>query len=494
MTSPRSTRRSRQRTTWRQRWGCRLNRVLALLALANLGCVAFNLTYISARDTYLWGQDQTWITRNYDPIKGIEPHRSTQKYLQTVDRLKDHLQQPSPQESAVQAALLSLQLQSRALVDDNPFEKVHKSGTLERIKNQMRLRLPNPQNSAKQAFATFWTVDHLSDTHWRTELQFFDRRIRPLMATNYWRAIGENNFPVDHFWRFDLIFIGIFGVDFVLRTLFLSRRRPDMNWFDAMCWRWYDLLLLLPFWQFLRVLPVTLRLHQAGWINLNRIQVQANRFLAENIVSEVTELALVRAVSSAQVSINNGILKQWLQESYQMVEINDVNELAELSNHILAVILDQVVPKIQPDLERLLEHSISEALGNLPFYRQFQQLPGLSQLPTEVSRQVVLRLSQTASTSFNQIRADKEGQVLLEQVSDQFVTALRMELQDEATLNRIQTLLSDFLEEIKLTVVERLEADDVEDAVAEVSSLRQRQQLPTITVVPRSPTHLPRRS
>ena len=451
---------------------------MAFLVLANLLCVGFDVTYIAARDIYLWGQEETWVTRHYDPIKGIQPHRDTQEYLDQVDQLKVQVQQSGLQDPRSQSLLKDLRQHSLDIIEHkdkiNTFEKANKLGTLEQIKNKIRKRLPNAKNSAKDAFTEFWSVDHLRPTNWQTELKFFDQEIRPLMATNYWRGIAENNLPIDKFWQFDAIFIILFGLDFLRRTLTLSRRRQNITWLDAMLWRWYDLFLFLPFWRLLRIIPVTLRLHQAGWINLHKIQVQSNRFVAENIVSEVTELALVRTISLAQASIRQGMLKQWLQTSYETVEINDVNELTELSNHVLALTINRVMPKIRPDVEQLLEHSVSEALGNLPFFEQFQQLPGVGQLPTEISKQVFLRLNQTASASINQVLADKEGQALFDQLTDNFMVALRTELQDEVTLNRIEQLLCLFLEETKQTVINRLGADDVEQTVAEISALRQR--------------------
>lgn len=472
--------RQAHRNPWVQGW----QRVLALLALANLGWVVFDLTYISMRDSYLrW---TPLLTQSYDRMKGIEPHRETQTYLDSVDLLQRQLERTGPQNPTVLQSLATLRHHSEAMIEANPFENANKSGTLERIKNKMRRKLPNPENSSKQAFRSFWSPDHLTPSTWRSEMAFFDREIRPLITTNYWRPIAENNQPVDHFWRFDLYFIALFSLDVLVRTLLLSHRRPGMNWWDAMLWRWYDLLLLLPFWRLLRVLPVTLRLHQSGWVDLSRIQVQVKRFVAENIVGEVTELAIVRTVNVAQTSLDQGVLAQWLQTDYDAVEINEVNEIAELSSQVLAMTINRVLPKIQPDLELLLKHAISEALESLPFYQQVQQLPGVSQLSAEVASQLISRLNRMASVALNQIRADQQGQAITQQLTTHFTEALRTELQDPETLETIQTLLSDFLEEMKLTIVRHLETDNIEQTAQEVSRLRQGTQptpLPTVTVI-----------
>ncbi|NEQ26438.1 MAG: hypothetical protein F6K28_46890, partial [Microcoleus sp. SIO2G3] len=69
-----------------------------------------------------------------EQFKGIEPHRDTEAYLDAVNQLKQvELQSP-------QADRLLTELRSRSdqIIDENPFQAVDKSGTLERIKNRMR--------------------------------------------------------------------------------------------------------------------------------------------------------------------------------------------------------------------------------------------------------------------------------------------------------------------------------------------------------------------
>ena len=64
----------------------RFERLRALTATVNLALVLFNLTYVGWRDFYL--RNLTQIQKIYDPIKGIEPHRETQNYLETVEELE----------------------------------------------------------------------------------------------------------------------------------------------------------------------------------------------------------------------------------------------------------------------------------------------------------------------------------------------------------------------------------------------------------------------
>ncbi len=456
---------------------------MALLAAIDLGSVAFDYTYISMRDIYL--SRLPWIAQQYDPIKGIEPYRDTQQYLDVVAALKKIGPQPSDQRDAL---LTDLSQRSIELIEDNPFQAANKSGTLEKIKNRMRKKLPNEDESAKQAFQEFWSAKRLTPQNWASELSFFDEDIKPLIASNYYRPIAENNLPVDHFlWRIDLIFICIFGVEFLLRTLYLSRRQ-DMTWRDAVLWRWYDLLLLIPFWRFLRVIPVALRLHQARLINLGRAQTLMNRFLAESIASEVTELAIIQGITVAQTSIQQGAIREWLAASAQpTAEINDVDEIDELINQVLTLTVRRVLPTVQPDLEILLRHAITEALAGLPLYRELQMLPGIGQVPSAIATQVIHQATQAAYGGLNQALSDQEGKLLFNNLAQQFTLSLREELQDRKTLETIQSLLSDLLEETKLTIVQRLESEDIDQTITQAQELRQagagKNKLPTVEVI-----------
>ena len=85
----------------------------------------------------------------------------------------------------------------------------------------------------------------------------WQQQVLPLVATSYWRSIDENGRPTDHFWRFDLLlFQSVFALDILLRVLRLRRRFPALSWRDALLRRWIDLPLLLPFWRWLRLVPV----------------------------------------------------------------------------------------------------------------------------------------------------------------------------------------------------------------------------------------------
>ena len=482
--SRKATKQYKKRRTRRNPWLLGLDRLMALAALANLSLVLFNITYIPFRDIYLNRLPQ--LTQLYDPIKGIEPNRDTQEYLETVDLVEKQLAESGPEGADIEPLLTQIKDQSEAMVNENPFELAKKTGTLEKIKNRMREHMEN--ESAKGSFREFWSVEHLEKNLWTREIAFFNEEIRPLIASNYYRPYGESGDFVDFFVIIDFPFVLLFGLDYLVRTFYLSRRRQGTSWRDTILWRWYDLFFFLPIWRILRVFPITLRLHQVRWINLSRMQTQVNRFLAESLAGDMTEIVLVQSVGIAQDAIEQGVIEEWLlNPESDAVEINEVNELQELILQAVKITIYKVLPQLTPDLENVIRHAIVEALNDLPFYQQVQQLPGMMALPNGVAQQVTKQLTQTTQSTLTKVLKDTKGRDIFDQLGEHFTDALRGELQDQDTLDEIQSLLTDFLEETKLTILQRLESKSGEGAAAEVEHLRQVSCTPTVKVMPGLP-------
>lgn len=138
----------------RNRW---FERLMAIIALVNLGLVFFDLSYIPWRDFYF--QHSPALIQLYDPIKGIEPHRETQTYLNKVDALEVQVIETGLDSPQTEALLQNLRHLSNQMIEDNPFALANKSGYLEKIKNQMRDRVG--KTSAHAAFETFWSQAYL---------------------------------------------------------------------------------------------------------------------------------------------------------------------------------------------------------------------------------------------------------------------------------------------------------------------------------------------
>ncbi|MBD1833597.1 hypothetical protein H6F61_13125 [Cyanobacteria bacterium FACHB-472] len=451
------------------RW---LGKLIAIIALVNFCFVVFDLSYVSWRDFYL--HHWTSITQVYDPIKGIEPHRETQNYLNKVDELETQVLQNGLQSSPVENLLQELRTLSNEMIEDNPFAVANKSGILEKIKTQIRDRV-NIKSSHK-AFALFWSQEYLSQAGWQQELNFFNTKTRPLIQTNYYRNIGTNGKFIDNFWQIDLPFVIVFALDFLTRTFSISRRSPGLNWFKAMLRRWYDIFFLLPFLRWLRVIPLTLRLHQADLLNLELVRREINHDLVANFAEEMTEIVGIGLIAQMQESIGQGDVARWLlhpETRRPYIQVNNTDEVKAIATRLVNLSVYDVLPQIQPDIEALVHHTLKSTLNQSPVYQQLQNIPGLNHLPTQFTERLAKDLSQSTYSNLKKALEDPVVGELSSRLLKNFRDALEKELQKKHNLQEIQSLLVDMLEEIKINYVRGIAEAGVEKILEEADHLHQ---------------------
>lgn len=443
---------------------------MAIMATVNLCLVFFNLTYIPWRDFYLRNLPQ--ITPVYDPVKGIEDHRETRNYLNKVDALQDQVSQTGLTSPEAKIKLEELGRLSNEMVDGNPFAAVNKGGNFEKAKNRMRDRIG--QESAKQSFNTFWSREYLSRQGWNQEINFFNRQIRPLIASNYFRRIGENGELLDNFWQIDLPFILLFGIELLGRSFYLRRRHPNFTWVNAILWRWYDLFLVLPFWRWLRVIPVTVRLHQARLLNLQPLQQQINQSILANFAEDLTEIVVVRVINQLQGSIRSGDFTRWLtqkQNARPYININNINEIEAITNILVQTVVYQVLPKVQPEIIAILRHNIATTINQVPLYRHLVPW-GLGNIQAQLSEQLATQITRNLYSAVNTAMKDPVGGKLSIQLAQSFSKILSEEVQQKHVIAEIQSLMSDYLEELKLNYVQRLSQEDIDQIMEQTRQLK----------------------
>ena len=421
-----------------------------MATIASIGFIVsiFDLTYIPCRDFYFRNLQ---IVVRYDRVKGIEPHRETQRYLNAVEQLQLTVKQTGLTSSQTQIWLQELDTLSVSMIQNNPFQVAGKTGNLEQIKNDVRDRVQN--QSAKGAFATFWSQDYLTKVGWEREIAFYDRQIKPLLVTNYYRRLNQSGNYVDNFWQIDLIFIGIFAGELLGRIFLIRRHNRQLSWQQVVIRRWYDLILLLPFAQFLRIIPVIIRLQQAKLIDLSLVKSELNRLFVGQIVNELTEGVILQTLQQTQTAIRSGQITR-LVHSYlntPHIDLNNVNEIEVFIELILEIVVYRVIPKIQPDLEAILRHLFQKALLESPAYRNLQRLPGVGEMPAQAVDRVVKEVSTSIYTALTKVLEDPNSAKLSRRLANNFTQSIGTEMQRGQTVIKIESLLYDLIEEIKVT-------------------------------------------
>jgi hypothetical protein len=460
--STRKKNRPSRKTLW-------FERVMATVALLNYLLVLLDLSYIPLRNFYR--QYLPRLTVWYgETFKGIEPHRFTEGYLDSVNELDSLVAETSLGSPEVAEQLEDLRTLSVTMINENPFQSANKTATLERIKARMRDRMG--LESATESFETFWTDEYLRTAGWSSSIQFFRADIQPLMETNYFRGLDITGRPVDRFWLIDQPFVILFLVEFLLRTLYLSRRYKGANWLETMFWRWYDVLLFLPFWRWLRFIPVSIRLAQADIFNVLVFIRQLKRDFVTNFAYELTEVVVVQAIDQVQELIEEGEVASWfLDSNRRYVDINGIDEVALISKRLSNVMVNQVLPAVKPDLDALLQHNVNKAAQAVPLSNGIHWVPGGPDLADRLTQRLASEISQNLYTALQGTVKDEKGAELSQALIQSLVENFRNELRQGDTLNELQYLLVALLDEVKVNYIQRVEAHDIEDLEAKTQRI-----------------------
>ncbi len=474
----------RRRNLW-------FERLMAIVAVGNLTLVAFDMSYVRMRNFWLQGNIPIPIvggtikapvppvTSWYDPVKGIEPHRDTAAYLQRVDALEAQIRKTGVRSPSSEALLEELRVRSMKMIEENPFQVANKSGTLEKIKNRMRDLIDNEQDSSKEVFKTFWSQEYLATASPTQGLGFFKEEIRPLIETNYFRSSDETGKFTDKFWQLDLPFAILFILEFLARTFYISRRYTSIDWQEAMLWRWYDIFLFLPFFRWLRVIPVTIRLNDAELIDLEPVRAQFSRGFVASFAGELTEVVIVQTINQVQKSVKSGDLARQVFESVNRpyIDLNNINEAEAISGRLVQLTLYEVLPEIEPDLRAWLNHNIESILSQSPVYQGLHALPGLNQLPAQLTLQIATQVSKLltegSQSLYDAIINDPVGGELTNKLVQHFSQALGSEIQQKQNLQELESLIYDFLEEVKINYVQHLSQEDIEQILEQTRQLQQ---------------------
>jgi hypothetical protein len=422
---------------------------MAIIASIGFIVAMFDFTYIPWRDFYF--RNLPTVIEHYDRFKGIEPHRETQRYLNAVEQLKLTVNQTGLASAQTRSWLQELDTLSVSLIQNNPFQVAEKTGNLEKIKNQVRDRVQN--QSAKGSFQTFWSQAYLTKAGWDKEISFYEQRIKPLIVTNYYRRLDLSGNYIDLFWQIDIVFIGIFAIDLLSRVYYICQHNRNVSWQQAIVRRWYDLFLLLPFAQFLRVIPVLIRCDRAKLINFDIVRSELNRLFVGQIVNELTDGVVIQILSQTQAAVKQGqiaqIIRGYLQQPH--IDLNNTNEIEVLFELILELIVYRVIPKIQPDLEAIFRHLFQKALSESPAYRNLKLLPGIGELPAQAIDRVIKEVSGSIYIALTKVLEDPTSGNLSRRLAETLTQSIGDEMQRGQTVVKIESLLYDLLEEVKVT-------------------------------------------
>jgi hypothetical protein len=144
------------------------------------------------------------------------------------------------------------------------------------------------------------------------------------------------------------------------------------------------------------------------------------------------------------------------------IDLNEIDEIKTISQRLESTLVHQVLPKVRPDIEALLHHAIASALQNLPVYQGLQRVPGLNNLPDQLTKQLVSEIYENVYDTIASSLNDQVGAELTQRLVQNLVGTFRSEIQKEHAIEELESLVNVWLDEVKVNYVRRLAEEDIE--------------------------------
>ena len=225
----------------------------------------------------------------------------------------------------------------------------------------------------------------------------------------------------------------------------------------------------MPWLALSRILPVIIRINQSNLIDLEPTQQRISRFAISHVAVEMTEIVVLRIIDQVQALIRDGSLSQMIlrDTDRRYIDVSGVNDLEVLAQRLGTLTVYSVLPELKPELDNLLKHTVTTAFSQAPGYQGFRQLPGLGNLPDQIAQHVVAQISANAYGLIKGGVENQEGVALTQTLMKKFTDTFKQQLQEAENITELETLLVDFLEEVKLNYVKRLASEDVDRLIEE---------------------------
>lgn len=342
---------------------------MVYLAFLNVALILFDMTYLWLRPVYF--DLALPVVRTYDEwVKGIEPHPETARYLETVNALEAAIREGGD----VASRLAEVEDRTAELFAENPFDRSGQGRNLARIEARTRRFLTEalgqaipPGAGAGELIVRLFDVPAapVSEEELGARLDFFDEELLPLLALNYHRDYDLDGTFVDRFWLFDLPFLLIFAVEFLVRWALAIRRRRYPKWFLFPIFNWYDVLGLVPvkelrFFRLFRIASIYVRLYKSDHSAIGEdIVSRTARYFANIINEEISDMVSLRILNETQEELRDGTHQRIIREVAAPHREVLAEEIVTRIHRTLASA--EVTERLRAYLDQNLESSVESA-------------------------------------------------------------------------------------------------------------------------------------
>ncbi len=260
--------------------------------------------------------------------------------------------------------------------------------------------------------------------------------------------------PIHHdFWWYDLIFVGIFVVEIIIRWGIAIKNKTYHRWFFYPFVHWYDVLGSIPvgnlkLLRLLRVISIGIRLQKLEIIDITKYYLYHvfNKYFSI-IVEEISDRVVVNVLEGVQTEAKMGT----------PVVGRIIHEVIEPQKDLLVNLLTTKIKEItkrthqvyQVDLEKYLHAKISEAIEQNNEIKIVNKVPVFGEMISENIEKAVGEIVFYAINGIFADLADDKNQESLNRISTTVVDGLLEEVQIDDDDEIIQKLIVESIEVIK---------------------------------------------
>jgi hypothetical protein len=123
--------------------------------------------------------------------------------------------------------------------------------------------------------------------------------------------------------------------------------------------------------------------------------------------------------------------------------------LESIAQLILEIAIYRVLPKIQPDLEQIVGSILQQVLDDTPALQNLKLLPGFGEAPQQIIDNLVRQVSDALYLGLTKAINDPQNGRLAKRLTEHLTGAIGTELQKGQTVDKLESLLSDLLSEMR---------------------------------------------
>lgn len=275
---------------------------------------------------------------------------------------------------------------------------------------------------------------------------------------------------------YDLAFVAVFFIEFMVRWIRAIWRRTFHRWFFFPFVHWYDLLGLIPITGFrvlrlLRIISIAYRLHRVGAVDLSEFPL-VKFFLKyySIIMQELTDRVAINLIGEVQEEVRHGgpVVDRIVDEVVRPHK----EELVEWVAHRIETVAETNYERYRGDIRRYVRRRINHALEENREFKRLEQIPMFGRMIRETIEQAVSDMVFTVVRDMMQDIASERNRPLLNESADVLFDAMVLKEENSALSSMVVDTVDRSLDIVKQQIA--IQKWKVRDLAADEEDFRRR--------------------